>query len=239
MKFKVFLFEVKRIGVFSFFFILFIYLFCFFPLWDVTQIRSSLALSFFLVAVVENKNRYMFFYLFLSILFHYGFLFICVIYLIVLYFRNIIMTFISTFILLLIFNLIVINTRYISYNDYEFGETFNPISLKNLFVFFVSLFVAFSRYSKDIRVRNIAIFNLNFLFFTCILGMEFASLAMRYADILLFLCFFNIAIIKEDFLSNLLKFFSLVVFIPFYIYVNFYSNNKLFDIDYFMELFLW
>ncbi len=183
---------------------------------------------------------------FWAILFHYGFIFVVVIYLYSQYlYKRPYVAIIITLILISSFEFFIANTRYMDYDNFYFKEEFSPISAKNIYIFFTSLAIYFytfifinNKFEKK-RLLSLSLSNLCILLFTSYIGLNYASIAMRYADILLFLCFFSLAWVPRNKVFDTYKVITIVIFVPFYVYTYFYSINKLFSLASFMRIFTW
>lgn len=180
----------------NFFIYLIFYLCAFFVLWDFIQIRTSAAITFFLLAsLLKNKILKIMFFVF-SLLFHFSFFIPIGFYLTIYFFRNKYVSVFIIFILSIIF--LIVNMELGIFEKYaaeNYSTSLSPLLIAKGISCMFLVFYGFSKVRKNIS-QDLSSFyytGLGVFIFTCLLFYGFPQAASRYLDISLFiLCFFSI-----------------------------------------------
>ena len=218
-----------------FYFILF-YFICFFGLWDLTQIRASIAVSFFIFSLfIFNRFNKVFFTL-LAVLSHYS-LFIVVVFETIfrLVKRNI---FIYIFVVLIfsyLIKTIIGMTSYNVYNASTYKEVFSILSFKNLYIvssFMVVLFFTnFFRNDSKQLLMNFSAISIGLFVLYLVVGVTYPSVAIRIADFSLFFAIFAFVFSRGNFYLNMYRFITLIILSIYFIDVLYLDSNSVIKLD--------
>lgn len=239
VKFKLFAEVFYKKSLFAYIYILVLYSFVFFPIWELTQIRGGLAIGVFIYGVLCCQKLFLKMLLMLfAILFHNGMAVLIGLYLIFYFMRNRFYTSVFlSFVFILIFKLSIGFTDYEVYNVSQRGEFFNIFSFKNMYIFFTNCLILFflknfyrnhSDYSSIIVLLKLSFLML----FMCIyVGLDYPSVAIRYSDIVLFLTILALTFLPNGKVILTYKIATLLIFAPFFLNIYFLSDDPVFDMS--------
>lgn len=246
IKSKIFVDVIFKRSILSFLFIVIIYLFCFFPLWEVTQIRASLAISIFIYGIFcvkSNKNKYFLFII--SLLFHNSMFVLIGFYILInLAYRYRGLAFVLSLILIFVAQKIIGLTEYDVYSSSSWGEQYNLVSFKNFYILLTNILLLYYLLKdKEQNQFKINLFNLtvlNFvLFIFCIyLGFSYPSVSIRFSDMLLFNTIFALSCFKDILYLKIYKLITIAILVPYFLTIFFFGSDPIFNFNRFMSLFL-
>ncbi|RSO81665.1 EpsG family protein [Acinetobacter ursingii] len=233
-------------SLFTFFFIIICYFFCFFPIWEFTQIRGSLAIGILMYSIYCIKDKkYQLLGILIAIFFHNSMLILASLYFSskIFYIRKYIS--ILLLILIIIISKKVIGlTAYSVYSQANWGDEFKITSFKNFYILLTNIFVFFINYrfyknDQYYQFRNVMfLFNIAFFILCIYVGIFYGSISIRYADILLFSTILLLGTLYRNIYANLFQLFTIVIVCPYYFHYFFYSDRALFKLDSFLKVFL-
>lgn len=239
IKFRLFIDVFYRNSTFSYIYILLLYAFVFFPIWEMTQIRGGLAIGIVLYGILCcEKLVSKFLFMISALLFHNGMIILIGLYLIIYFFKN--KPYISLFISLIfifIFKISIGFTSYEVYNVNQRGELFNIFSFKNIYIVFTNLFILFfaKKFYKGYQNYNLVIILLKISFLMLVMciyvGLDYPSVSIRYSDMVLFLTILALNLLPNNKIVVTYKLLTLIIFAPFFFNIYFLSSDPVFDMD--------
>lgn len=191
---------LKLLNKFKFLLFLILYTSAFLLLWDFIQIRTSVAMAFFLLAAFLDKRILKILFLIVSLLFHFSFFIPIGLYLYIYVLRNKYIALFSVFLVSLIFYLV--NSYFNIFEKYSaenYGTNLSPLLLAK---FLSCLYLAVLGFSNEYSNSNKNKFTFFYvgvgvLTFSLFLAPSFPQAAARYIDLSLFiLCFSSLIYIK-------------------------------------------
>lgn len=213
-------------------FILF-YFICFFPLWEITQIRIAMAMGFFFFALLleEKDNRKIPFFL-LACLCHYSVFFLVFSLFIHRFFgRKLFLTLFLT----MVSALLVLNfLAYTSYNSYDVSDykaAFNPFSFKNLMLLILIFYCLKYHYRDNVFVQYAVVASMSLLIYYLVLGERYPAVVIRLSDIAVFLTVSTFILLRNTHLNFIIKVILLFFIMSYYSYVNYFSSDSLVNIS--------
>lgn len=216
------------------YFLLF-YFFCFFALWDLTQIRASLSISLLMISFfVFSRNVKLFFKL-LALLSHYSISFVLVfefIYHIVK--QNILLHIAFTILFCLSLYFLIGFTPYVVYDSSSYTESFNPLSFKNVFIIFSFLMITYFYKNKDENfyfVKKLSALSISLLIMYYIFGFRYPSIAIRIADLSLFFGMLSLTFIRNNSVLMLYKYLSIIILAVYFTYIFYIADNPVINLD--------
>lgn len=207
------------------------YFFCFFALWDMTQIRASLAVSFLMLSFFVMKPYKKLIFKLLAIFSHYSISFVFIFELIYLFVKRnlyLYLLFSTTFCVCLYF--LIGFTPYSVYEASSYTEKFNPISFKNLFIFVTFLIVTNLIKSNSINayfVRKLSALSIGLLIMYYIFGFNYPSIAIRVADYSLFFSMLSLVFARNNGVLTVYKYSSLIVMAIYFTYIFYLSDTPI------------
>nr|AHB32832.1 Wzy [Acinetobacter baumannii] len=226
----------------TFFYMIFLYLVVFFPIWEMTQIRMGLAISLLVYAfIIVDKLWIKTLFCLMALLCHYGTSIVIALYFIIYFFSNRKwLLFSLSGLVIYIFSQLISRSNYEVYNIDTYVEVFNPYSFKNFYIFLSSIVVIvvcyFDGKSDSVNVK-IAFISLMLLVLYFIIGATYPSMAIRYADISLFFCFLSLGSVYGSFYATVYKMVSFLVLIPYFFNIYFLSSPAIVNINFIRVLF--
>lgn len=225
----------RRIGNEGLIYFLLFYFFCFFALWDLTQIRASLSISFLMLSFFIISPYKKIFFKLLALLSHYSVSFVLVfefIYHIVK--RNIYLHILFTTIFCICLYFLIGFTPYAVYDSSSYTESFNPISFKNLFIVFnFFMIIFFYKYNDEnfYFVRKLSVLSISLLIMYYVFGLNYPSVAIRVADLSLFFGLLSLAFIRNNSVLMLYKYISLIILAIYFTYIFYMADNPVISLD--------
>lgn len=223
-----------KVGSEGLVYFLFFYFFCFFALWDLTQIRASLSISFLMISYFVSPKYAKFCFKLLALLSHYSISFVLFfefIYYIVK--RNILLhiTFTTIFCVCLYF--LIGFTPYAVYDSLSYSESFNPLSFKNIFII-VSFFMVLFFYKNNDNfylVRKLSALSISLLIMYYIFGLRYPSVAIRVADLSLFLGLLSLTFVRSNSVLMIYKYISLIILSVYFTYIFYMADDPVISLD--------
>lgn len=210
------------------YFLLF-YFFCFFALWDLTQIRASLSISFLMLSFFIISPYKKIFFKLLAVLSHYSVSFVLIfefIYYIVK--RNIYLHILFTMIVCICLYFLIGFTPYAVYDSSVYTESFNPISFKNLFIvfnFFMIMYFYKNNEENFYFARKLSALSISLLIMYYVFGLKYPSVAIRVADLSLFLGLLGLTFIRNNSILLLYKYISLIILSVYFTYIFYLAES--------------
>ncbi|QXB44911.1 EpsG family protein [Acinetobacter seifertii] len=227
--------KIKLIGNEGFTYFIFIYFFCFFALWDLTQIRASLAVSFLMLSFFSLKPYKKAIFKILALLTHYSISFVLLFELIYsLVRRNIYLHLLFSLILCVCLFYLVGLTPYVVYDASSYSEKFNPISFKNLFIiltFFVVRLLFNRKDDNRYYIEKLSALSISLLIMYYVFGFKYPSIAIRVADYSLFFSVLSLVFVRNNGVLNIYKYVSLIVMAIYFTYIFYLSDTSIIHLD--------
>ncbi|WP_284091587.1 EpsG family protein [Acinetobacter pittii] len=227
--------KIKLIGNEGFAYFVFFYFFCFFALWDLTQIRASLAVSFLMLSFFSLKPYKKLIFKILALLTHYSISFVLVFELIYsLVKRNIYLHLFFSLILCVCLFYLVGLTPYVVYDASSYSEKFNPVSFKNLFIiltFFIIKILFNSKDDNKYYVEKLSALSISLLIMYYVFGFKYPSIAIRVADYSLFFSALSLAFVRNNGILNIYKYISLIFMAVYFTYIFYLSDTSIIHLD--------
>lgn len=214
------------------------YFFCFFVLWEMTQIRISLAISLFMFGLicVQGKFRYIIFLI--SLLTHSSMIFLLIPFFLYTFLReNLKYVFILIIPLAFLCKYYIFLTGYSAYESSSYEASYSFFSLKNLMIVFIIYWCIFLNRSSSYVVKTLSVISISIIIFSIILGGTFPAVSIRITDIATFLMVTSLIFLRNTPLNFYFKIIILLIVCPFYYYLNFLSDKAIFNLDIFNAIF--
>ncbi|UIP94976.1 EpsG family protein [Acinetobacter johnsonii] len=246
IKYKLFIDVFYRKSILTLVFVIVMYMTCFFPLWEVTQIRMSVAVGIFVYAIFcvkSERNKYLI--LILSLLFHNSMFVLVGFYLIINFlYKYKWLALVVSLVYIYVCGFVIGLTDYDVYSSSNWGESYNIFSFKNFFIFLTNsilIYLLIKNKSKEIFFKdtyNLVILNFMLLVFCIYIGIYYPSVAIRFSDLLLFNTIFALACFSNVSFLRAYKVITALILIPFYLNIFFFGSDPMFDFDLFLGLFI-
>lgn len=230
--------SLYRFGFLNLFYFILFYFVSFFPLWEMSQIRISLAVSFYMLALICFRGWVRYVFLVISLLTHSSIIFLLFPLFLYNFFKGKFF-----FIFLVIVPVAFLSKYYILLTDYSVYDlssyygAYSFFSLKNLLLIFLIYFCAFfnkKNVSEYVKINSIV--SLSIIVFSIVLGGSFPAVAIRITDIATFLMLSSFIVIPNNPLNFYLKFLIISIVVAYYGYMNFFSDSSVFNINVFYDL---
>lgn len=221
----------------NFLLFLIFYFLCFFPLWEMTQIRISLAVSIFILSFFYFP-KYRDLIVLSSLLFHYSMIFIVAPYFLYKFFGGkIYLSILSNFALGIVFLFIVSYTPYVAYDANEYVAEYSFFSLKNVLILFLIIYNYKNNYFENYYIEASTVISLSIFIHYYVIGYYYPTIVIRLMDICIFLLISSLIFSRNSETNVFLKIFitSLVVF--YYFNINYVVDSSLVNTDLFFNFF--
>ena len=246
IKYKLFVDVFYRKSILTFIFVIIMYMTCFFPLWEVTQIRMSVAIGIFMYAIFcvkSERNKYLL--LILSLLFHNSMFVLIGFYLIINFlYKYKWLALVVSLVYIYVCGFVIGLTDYDVYSSSSWGESYNIFSFKNFYIFLTNsilLYILIKNKSTEIFFKdtyNLVILNFMLFVFCIYIGVYYPSVAIRFSDLLLFNTIFALACFSNVSFLRAYKVITALILIPFYLNIFFFGSDPMFNFDLFLGLFI-
>lgn len=227
---------VKQEKLNVFIFLIFYYI-CFFPLWEMTQIRVSLAISLFVFSFFFFRC-YRDFIIIFSLLFHYSMVFLIIPYFLYkLFNKNIYISIFLNFILGFLILLIISYTPYVVYDANEYSAEYNIFSIKNFLIGILIIYNYINSYFENEYIEYSSIISLSILILYYIIGYFYPTIVIRLMDICVFLIISSLIFSKNTKFGLVLKYIVVSLVIIYYSYINYIVDGSLVNTNLIHEYF--
>lgn len=214
------------------------YAFSYFILWEMTQIRIGLAISFYmLIFFIKSKNWKIFFAI-LSIITHTSLIFLYIPLLIHKLFKgNFILFLTFSSISAYLLNEIIFFTGYIAYDASEYSADYNLLTLKNFIILSLVYYCyKFNSVNLEFITKN-SMVSLYLIIVAFFVGNIYPAISIRLTDIATYLIILSFILTENNKSSIILKILLITLISLFYFNLSILSDKAIFDLEVFLSIF--
>lgn len=230
--------SLYRLDRFNLIYFILFYFAAFLPLWEMSQIRVCLAISFYFFAILRCKGWMKWLFVLLAFLTHSSIIFIILPLLIYDFIsRKLYVFLLICFPIAIVSKYIILFTSYSVYDSSSYSGYYTFLSLKNLLLIFLIYYCWFVDKSNIYYIKLNCCISLSIIVFSIVLGGQFPAVAIRITDIATFLMISGFIFLPNNRINFLLKFVIITLVVLFYGYMNFFSDTAVFNMKVFQFLF--
>ena len=209
----------------------------FFILWEMTQIRIGLAISFYLFSLFFFKGFLKYVSVIFTLLIHASMIFLIVPFILFNLFKKR-----SSYVILaiipvaIICKILILFTGYSDYEASSYEAYYNIFSLKNAMIIFLTTWCIKANKEEDEFISLNTCIALSLVVFSMILGSDFPGVAVRLTDIAAFFSLMTFTFLRNTKENFLLKILVLTVVTVYYSYRIYLSEKAIFNLEIFHSI---